>query len=256
MAYNGKVALVTGGGSGMGQLACRNFARSGARVAALDINGLGLAKTAEGMDNISTYQVDVTDFDALRAVVDEVEKELGPIDRVYSCAAIMPFGKLLELAPNTQHQIMNVNFNGLVNTANATLPAMLQRGKGDFVSFASMAGLMPTLLTGAYSASKAAVDFYNQTLYHENRNRGVRFASVNPPLTDTPLLEQGKDAWPKMIDQEGEAISPQQVLDAIEKALDKGEFMVFVRKRERFGWLVGRLFPNRLWEYVHKVEGW
>lgn len=256
MAYTGKVALVTGGGSGMGQLACRNFAKAGAKVAALDVSEAGLANTAEGFDNISSYRVDVTDYEALENTVKQVEDELGPIDRVYNCAAIMPFGKLLELDVARQHMIMNVNFNGLVNTANATLPGMLERGKGDFVSFASMAGLMPTLLTGTYSASKAAVDFYNQTLYHENRNRGVRFASVNPPLTDTPLLDQGKDAWPKMIDKEGEAISPQQVLDAIEDALDRGEFMVFVRKRERFGWLVGRLFPNRLWEYVHKVEGW
>ena len=256
MAYSGKVALITGGGSGMGQLACRNFAKAGAKVAALDVSDEGLAKTAEGFDNITTYNVDVTDFDAVSEIVEKVESELGPIDRVYNCAAIMPFGKLLELEPTTQHQIMNVNFNGLVNIANATLPRMLERKRGDFVSFASMAGLMPTLLTGTYSASKAAVDFYNQTLYHENRNKGIRFASVNPPLTDTPLLEQGKSAWPKMIDKEGEAIAPQQVLDAIEDALERGEFMVFVRKRERFGWLVGRLFPNRLWEYVHKVEGW
>ncbi len=256
MAYDGKVALVTGGGSGMGQLACRNFAQGGARVAALDINETGLVKTAEGLENISTFKVDVTDFEALKAVVDEVEASLGPIDRVYNCAAIMPFGKLLELAPNTQHKIMHVNFNGLVNIAHATVPGMLERGKGDFVSFASMAGLMPTLLTGTYSASKAAVDFYNQTLYHENRNRGVRFASVNPPLTDTPLLEQGKDAWPKMIAEGGDAISPQQVLDAIETALDQGEFMVFVRRKERFGYFLRRLFPNRLWEMVHRVEGW
>lgn len=256
MAYKGKVALVTGGGSGMGQLACRNFAKNGAKVAALDVNAQGLEKTAEGFDNISTHIVDVTDFDAVKSAVSEVEKTHGPIDRVYNCAAIMPFGKLLELDVGLQHKIMNVNFNGLVNVANATLPGMLERKNGDFVSFASMAGLIPTLLTGTYSASKAAVDFYNQTLYHENRDKGVRFASVNPPLTDTPLLEQGKDAWPKMIDQEGAAISPQEVLDAIERALDKGEFKVFVRKRESFGWFVTRLMPNRIWEHVHRVEGW
>ena len=256
MAYKGKVALITGGGSGMGQLASRNFASAGAKVAALDVSEEGLGKTAEGLDNVRTYRVDVTDYEAVLRAVKEVEDTLGPIDRVYNCAAIMPFGKLLELDVALQHKIMNINFNGLVNVANATLPKMLARQNGDFVSFASMAGQMPTLLTGTYSASKAAVDFYNQTLYHENRNKGVRFASVNPPLTETPLLEQGKSAWPKMIEKEGDAISPQQVLDAIEDHLERGEFMVFVRRRERFGKFVGRAFPNRLWEYVHKVEGW
>jgi len=256
VAYNGKVALITGGGSGMGQLACRNFAKTGASVAALDVSDEGLAKTAEGFDNIKTYNVDVTDYAAVQRAVDDVEATLGPIDRVYNCAALMPFGKVLELDPDLQRKMMDVNVGGLINVAQATVPKMLERKKGDFVSFASMAGLMPTLLTGTYSASKAAVDFYNQTLYHENRDKGVRFASVNPPLTDTPLLEQGKSAWPKMVEQEGDPIAPQDVLDAIERDLDKGEFMVFVRRRERFGYLMSRLFPDRLWNYVHKVEGW
>ena len=256
MAYEGKVALVTGGGSGMGQLACRNFAATDAKVAALDLNDEGLARTAEGLENVSTYKVDVTDYEALVRVVDKVESTLGPIDRVYNCAAIMPFGKVLELDVGAQCKTMDVNVNGLINVANATVPRMLERRKGDFVSFASMAGINPTLLTGSYSASKAAVDFYTQTLAHENRNKGVRFVSINPPLTNTPLLEQGKNAWPKIIEKGGSAIEPQQVLDAIEVALDKGEIKAFVNRKERMGYLVARLFPKRLWEYVHRVEGW
>ena len=256
MPYTGKVALVTGGGSGMGQLACRNFAATGAQVAALDVNAEGLAKTAEGFENIKTFHADITDYDALVQTVNEVESTLGPIDRVYNCAAIMPFGKVLELDVRAQQKTMDVNVNGLINIANATVPQMLQRQKGDFVSFASMAGINPTLLTGSYSASKAAVDFYTQTLAHENRNSGVRFVSINPPLTNTPLLEQGKNAWPKIIDKGGAAIEPQQVLDAIEKALDKGEIKAFVNRTERFGYLVARLFPKQLWNYVHRVEGW
>lgn len=250
------VILITGGGSGMGQLAARNFASQGHSVAALDISEAGLAKTAEGQANIKTWQVDITDYAAVCKAVGEVEQQLGPIDRVFNCAAIMPFGKLIEQDVGLQHKIMAINWGGLVNIANATLPGMKARGKGDFISFASVAGLIPTLLTGAYSASKAAVVFYNETLYHENLGSGIRFASVCPPAVATPLLEQGKSAWPKMIDTEGDPINPQTVLDAIEKALDKGQFEVFPTWRARMGALARRLMPGAIWKQVHKVEGW
>ena len=256
MAYKGKVALITGGGSGMGQLACRNFAQTGAKVAALDINEEGLAKTAEGLANITTYKVDVTDFDAVQKVVDRVEEELGPIDRVFNCAAIMPFGKVVGQDPNLQQKVMSVCWGGLVNVSNAVLPKMKARQHGEFVSFASMSGLIPCLLMGAYSAAKAAVVFYNQNLYHENLNTGVHIACVCPPLTATPLLAQGKDAWPKTIDAEGAPVAPQDVLDAIEKGLEKGQFRIYVRRREWFGQLMVRLFPDAVWKHVHKTEGW
>lgn len=256
MAYQGKVALITGAGSGMGQLAARNFAADGVVVAALDINQAGLDKTAEGMANIHTFVVDITVHQAVRAAVDRIEQELGPIERVFNCAAIMPLGKLLEQDAAIQHKLMAINYGGLVNIATATLPKMKARGHGDFVSFASMAGLIPTLLTGAYSASKAAVVFYNETLYHENLGSGIRFASVCPPAVATPLLEQGKSAWPKMLDSEGDPIAPQEVLDAIEHALARGEFLVFPRKRAKFGALMRRLLPGAVWKQVHKVEGW
>jgi short-subunit dehydrogenase len=256
MAYTGKVALITGGGSGMGQTAARQFAGTGASVALLDVNEAGMAKTAEGFDNIHAYPCDVTNYDAVRQVVERVESELGPIDRVFNCAAIMPFGKLTEQDPHIQKKIMDINVGGLINITTTALPKMLERGHGDFVSFASIAGLIPTLLTGAYSASKSAVVYYNETLYHENRDSGVRFASVCPPAVATPLLEQGKDAWPKMIDSEGEPIEPRQVIDAIEACLDKGKFYVFPGKRAWFGTVMRRLFPNAIWKQVHKVEGW
>lgn len=256
MAYQGKIALITGAGSGMGQLAARNMAKAGVTVAALDINQAGLAQTAEGLPNIRTWVVDITDTAAVNQAVLAVEQELGPIDRVFNCAAIMPLGKLLEQPAAIQHKIMAINYGGLVNIATATLPRMKSRGKGDFVSFASMAGQIPTLLTGAYSASKAAVVFYNETLYHENLGSGIRFASVCPPAVATPLLEQGKSAWPKMLDSEGDPITPQQVLDAIETALDKGQFLVFPTGRAKIGAVMRRLMPGVVWQQVHKVEGW
>lgn len=255
MAFNGKVALITGAGSGMGQLAARRLAAAGAKVAALDINEKGLVQTVEGKPGIKTYVVDVTSTEAVNQTVAQVERELGPIDRVINAAAIMPFGKLLDQPTEQIHRLMDINYGGLVNVAKATLPGMLKRGKGDFVSFSSMLGQMPTLLTGGYAATKFAVSCFTEVLYHENRDKGVRFVCVCPPAVKTPLLQQAVDtAWPKILDG-NPPIKPEEVLDALEASLEKGEFWCLPGKGTRIGYIMRRLLPNAVWKEVHKAEG-
>ncbi|MCB1841928.1 MAG: SDR family NAD(P)-dependent oxidoreductase, partial [Halioglobus sp.] len=122
MAFKGKVALITGGGSGMGQTAARLLAQQGASVAIFDVNEAGMAKTAEGNDKVRAYKVDISNTDDVHAAVAQVESDLGPIDRVANAAAIMPFGKLLEQDPKVQLKLMQINYGGLVNIATATLP--------------------------------------------------------------------------------------------------------------------------------------
>lgn len=255
MEMQGKVVLVTGGGSGMGSLACRLMSQRGARVMALDVNEKGLADTAQNDPNIVTRRVDVTDFAAVSAAVGEAEDTLGPIHRVYNAAAIMPLGKLLDQDNATVHRIMAINYGGLVNVAQAALPAMVRRGRGDFVSFSSMAGIIPSLMTGAYNASKFAVSAFTEVLYHENRASGVRFCCVCPPAVATPLLEQGyATVMPKTIEMLT-PIEPREVLDAIEAALARGKFWVFPDKFARQGYVMRRLFPNLVWKRVYRNEG-
>lgn len=255
MAFKGKVVLITGAGSGMGQLAAWRLAAGGASVAALDINEKGLADTTAGKSNIKAYPVDVTNTEAVNLTIARVEAELGPIDRVINAAAIMPFGKLLEQPTEQILRLMNINYGGLVNISKATLPGMLKRGKGDFISFSSMLGQMPTLLTGAYAATKFAVSCYSEVLYHENMNKGVRFLCVCPPAVKTPLLKQAIDtAWPKLLDG-NPPITPEEVLDAVEVSIEKGEFWCMPGKGTRMGYIMRRLLPGAVWKEVHKVEG-
>jgi NAD(P)-dependent dehydrogenase (short-subunit alcohol dehydrogenase family) len=258
VAYTGKVALITGGGSGMGQLAARQFAEAGAAVAILDVNEAGMAETASTGGNIQCHAVDITDYAAVAAIVGEIETSLGAIDRVYNCAAIMPFGKLMEQDPSVTMRLMNINYGGLVSVARATVPGMVARGAGDFVSFASMAGIIPSLMMGGYNASKAAVATYTEVLKHEHLNSGVNFACVCPPAVATPLLQQGKDTtWPKLMQQsEGKEILPEQVLAAIEVGLAKGDFWIPVTREAKIGMLMRRLLPGSVWKSIHKIEGW
>jgi NAD(P)-dependent dehydrogenase (short-subunit alcohol dehydrogenase family) len=256
MAYTGKVALVTGGGSGMGRVAAQNCARAGAAVAILDLNEQGMAETARDFPTIRSYTVDITDAARVREIVNQVESELGPIDRLYNAAGIMPFGKLLEQDGAVIHKIMAINYGGLVNITQAALPAMVARGRGEFISFASMAGWFPLLLAGAYNASKFAVVAFTEVLYHENRDSGVQFACVCPDVVKTPLLQQARDtAWPKMMEA-GTSHEPAEILDAIEVSLEKNEFWVFPGKDTKRGWRARRWIPELMWKHVHKTEGW
>ncbi len=255
MSDENKVLLITGGGSGMGREAARRFAAEGATVALFDVNTAGMAETIGTFDTIHSWTVDMTDFAAVCAAVQAVEEKLGPIERLYNCAAIMPFGKLVEQDNAIIHKQMAINYGGLVNITQAVLPGMLQRGRGDFVSFASMAAIIPMLYTGAYTASKFAVRAFTETLYHENRTAGIRFACVCPPAVATPLLQQGRDTvWPKMLDQ-GAPIAPRMVIDAIEAALKKGTFFVYPTREAKIGVFMRRLFPGLIWKQVHQVEG-
>lgn len=256
MAGSGKTMLITGGGSGMGREAARRFAAQGLQVALFDVNSAGMTETAEGSGAIHGWSVDMTDYEAVCAAVAEVEQKLGPIERLYNCAAIMPFGKLTEQDNFIIHKQMEINYGGLVNITQAVLPGMLERGRGDFVSFASMAGIIPMLYTGAYTATKFAVRAFSETLYHENLDSGVRFACVCPPAVQTPLLQQGRDTvWPKMLESQGEPIEPKAVIDAIEVCLEKGRFFVYPNREAKIGVFMRRLFPGLIWKQVHQVEG-
>lgn len=254
MAFSGKVVLITGGGSGMGQLAAQRHAAAGAQVVAVDVNEAGLAKTREGRDNIHTIALDVTDADAVARVVGEAEDKWGSIDRVYNAAAIMPTAFLLDQTAAQIGRVMDVNYKGVVNVSMAVLPRMLGRRRGDLVNFASIAGWVPTPHFGAYDASKFAVVAFTEVLAHENFGKGVRFTCVCPPPVRTPLLDQAVSK-PRVMFQFMKPMRPERVLDAIEEGLGRKDLFVFPGLGTTTMWRVRRFFPGLAWAVVRRIEG-
>ena len=255
MSFRGQVAVITGGGSGMGQAWARRLAKDGATVAILDVNEAGMAETAASASNIKPYVLDITDADAVASVFADIEASLGPVDRVANAAAIMPFGRLLEEDPKLTTRVMTINYGGLVNVATAALPRMVERGSGDFVSFSSMTGIVPGLLMGAYASSKAAVQFYTEILYHENRNSGLRFCCVCPPAVKTALWQQAEATVVPKLPSKGETLMPDVVIDEIERCLDKGKLFAYPGKQTQLGVVMRRLFPQLIWRVSHDAEG-
>jgi NADP-dependent 3-hydroxy acid dehydrogenase YdfG len=247
--------FITGAGSGMGQMAARLFAEQGYSVAALDVNEKGLLETAENHQNIRTFNTDVTDYDAVVSVVDETEAKLGPIKRVYNAAAIMPLGKVVDQDVEIFHRVMDINYKGVVNVSKAVMPRLLERNEGELVNFASLAGWMPILYMAAYNASKFAVVAFTEVLAHEHTDSNVKVLCVCRPPVKTPLLNQARDTvWPKVFDQT-DAIEPQDVLAAIERAIARDELFVFPGKKTRMAQRMRRWFPNLIWKNVHQTEG-
>jgi NAD(P)-dependent dehydrogenase (short-subunit alcohol dehydrogenase family) len=254
MDARNKVCFVAGAASGLGRLAAERWSRAGGVVAATDVNDDKLRDLAAGSDSIRTWHLDVTNRTQVAAVVESVESELGPIERVYSCAAIFPTALLLEQDPDQIHRVMNINYGGVVNVSLATLPRLLERSRGALINFASIAGWIPTLHLGAYNASKFASVAFTEVLYHENRGRGVHISCVCPSQVDTPLLAQATSK-PRILETGPAPMKPEVVLDAVERAVERGKFWVFPGAHTQMAWRLRRFLPSLMWKIDHDAEG-
>jgi NAD(P)-dependent dehydrogenase (short-subunit alcohol dehydrogenase family) len=254
MEVRGQVAFVVGGGSGIGQLAAQRWSRAGGVAVAADTDDEGLRATNEGHEAIHTRHLDVTNAAAVEVLVKDVEAEHGPIERVYNAAAIQPTSLLLEQNLEEIHRVMQVNYGGLVNVSLATLPRLLERGRGSLINFCSIAGWVPNMHFGAYSASKFASAAFTEVLYHENRGKGVYIACVCPSQVDTPLRAQATSK-PKIMETGPKPMKPELVLDAIDRAAEKNRFWVFPGLHTDIGVRIRRFRPALLWRIDHNAEG-
>lgn len=258
MAFHGRVALVTGGGSGMGRIFARRMADGGAQVAVLDVNEPGLHETKDRRPNIHPYVCDVTDRDRVEEVVAAVERDLGTIDRVVHAAAIMPAAPLLADDPDRVKRLMRINYDGTVHLTYATLPTMVARGAGDFIVFGSVAAYALTPNLGAYCATKAAVNAFVEVLIQENADSGVRIHLTCPPMVNTPLLQQAFDTAPPRSLQKGLdrniAAKPEEIVELIEKAIEKGQAISFPGPMAKGLYGMRRLAPNLLWKIILREE--
>jgi NAD(P)-dependent dehydrogenase (short-subunit alcohol dehydrogenase family) len=186
---SGRVALVTGAGSGIGLSISRCFAATGARVMALDRDERGRAPFAEavGADGPDYAEVDVADREAVAAAVAELEARAGRIDVLVNSAGIRDVGSALDISAEEWQRVLDVDLTGTFNCCLAVAPGMLERRHGSIVNIASIAGMFGFARRTAYTVAKHGVLGLTRTLAAQFGPSGVRVNAICPGLIETPL---------------------------------------------------------------------
>ncbi len=186
--FAGQVAIVTGGGSGIGAALVRALTSRGATVVIADIDEASAKSVAGDAGAASTVAVDVRDSGAVADLVTQVAAEHGQLDLMFNNAGIAIGGMVDELTLDHWDRVIDVNLRGVVHGVHAAYPLMLRQGHGHIVNTASLAGLVPGPSLAPYAATKHAVVGLSLSLRAEGASRGVRVSAVCPGFVDTPLL--------------------------------------------------------------------
>jgi NAD(P)-dependent dehydrogenase (short-subunit alcohol dehydrogenase family) len=253
----GKVAIVTGGASGMGQITARRLARQGAKVAIFDVNDKGLQDTAAESDNITAFRCDISNLQEVEAKVAEVTTALGPVELLVHAAALMPGHALIDHTHEDMERLFRINYFGTTYIVRAVLPAMMERGRGRMIVFGSIAGVALVPKMGAYCATKAAVNAYIEVLQNEIRKSGVRVHLVCPPAVNTPLVDQtmATDTPGSIVEakKSGRLGDPEAMIDAIEKGVKKDRDIIYPKEAKML-YLWRALLPKLWWKVVMNFE--
>ncbi|HEX2347185.1 MAG TPA: SDR family NAD(P)-dependent oxidoreductase [Ktedonobacterales bacterium] len=193
---NGKIAIVTGGGSGLGRAMALRFARDGARVIAADLNEAGAQETARlateqgvSADQVVARALDVTNEQACSALVDATLAEHGKLDVMVANAGIGTFGPIAKLSLADWQRVLDVNLTGVFLCAKYAFRAMQEAGGGVILATASVAGLEGTPNLGAYGPAKAGVIQLVKTIALEGARHNIRANALCPVWTTTPLVD-------------------------------------------------------------------
>ena len=233
-----KIAVVTGGGHGIGRAICRRLARDGAKVVIVDLDQEAADTVAAEIDGLS-FCVDVADEQAMLALVDDVEANVGPIDLFASNAGVV-FGDgksgsasadgVLADVEDRWDTSWRINVMAHVYAARALLPRMTERGAGYLVNTVSAAGLLSSIGDSAYAVTKHAAIGFAEAVAIRHGDDGIRVSVVCPQAVATRMLDlaTGPGAEENVFggaDLDGIA-TPEQVADSIVEGVAAGRFLI------------------------------
>lgn len=185
------VALVTGGGSGIGRAICERLASEGARVVAGDIDLTGARRTAEDIQSrggdAHAIELDVTRFEQVCSAVGRIRNTWGPADILVNAAGWDRMQRFLDNTPEFWTKVIDVNLRGPIHCCRAVLDDMVERGRGKIVSISSDAARVGSTGEAVYAACKGGVISFSKSLARELARHHINVNVVCPGPTDTPL---------------------------------------------------------------------
>ena len=220
----GKVIAITGGARGIGLATATALHRLGARVAIGDIDEVAVkeAGTQLGLDVYAT--LDVTERESFEAFLDDVERQLGPIDVLVNNAGIFPVGRAIDESDELTARTLAINVYGVILGTKLATARMVKRHSGHVINVASLASVTPAPGIATYVATKHAVLGYTDSIRLEMRGTGVAFSAVMPTLTNTAMVD-GVSSARGLPNAE-----PEDIADAIVSLVRKPRPRVMVTK--------------------------
>ncbi len=250
-AFTDKVAIVTGGASGIGHALGEALARRGARVVLADIDGPAAQAAAATLSaaggRAQAAAVDVRDPDAVQRLVSATAAAHGRIDFMFNNAGVALAGKARDMTLADWNWLIEVNLRGVVHGVVAVYPVMITQGFGHIINTASVAGLTPTPGLTGYATTKHAVVGLSTSLRGEAARYGVRVSVVCPGLIDTAIKNNMK-----MLNVDRQALldsmplklhPPEMCAHAILRGVERNQAIIVVTKVGKVGWFLYRLSP-------------
>jgi len=247
MELNGQIAIVTGGGRGIGRAIALALAREGADIVIAELDQAGAKRTAEevgalGRRSLATA-TDVTSRADLRAMVDRAKAEFGRIDILIKNAGIYRAAATLDVTEDHWDAIMNINAKAVFFATQAVLPTMMAQKSGAIVSLASMAGKIGSKTNLPYNASKAAVVSMTKSLALAHAGDGIRVNCVCPGFVETDMWTVVSRDQGKLLGMTPEEFTRQRAasvpLGRMEKPEDVAHVVAFLAG-PRSGYMTGQ----------------
>lgn len=183
----GKVIVITGGARGIGLATATALHNLGAKVAIGDIDEAKVKESGADLGLDVYGKLDVTDKDSFSDFLDQVERQLGPIDVLVNNAGIMPVGRIIDEPDSVTRRILDINVYGVILGSKLAVARMVPRGRGHVINVASLAGELHLVGLATYCASKHAVIAFTDSARLEYRSDGVKFSMVLPTFVNTEL---------------------------------------------------------------------
>lgn len=256
--FTGKLALITGGSSGIGYALANQLVEAGASV-------ILLARSQEKLDEAKTslssqlsqpdqlihaIPADVTDVESLSMAIEDMAKTIGIPDFIFNCAGVALPGYIEQLKLEVFKWTMDIDYHGTVNVIKLLLPHLLQRGSGHIINFSSMAGVIGTFGYSAYSGAKFAVRGFSDVIRSELKPKNIRVSIVYPPDTDTPQLafeNQFKPYETRELAGSDKPISAAAVARETLKSVSRGKYAIVPGAEAKLLYFLGTRLGN--WVY-------
>lgn len=234
--HDGKIALVTGGGSGVGRATAELLHARGARVAVVDRNSEAL----DGLPpDMLARAADILDADAIAALVAEIADAWGPVDILVNNAGAEHTADALGVSPRDWERVLAVNLTGTLQMSQAVIPGMIAQGHGAIVNVASISGLLGWPLSAAYCAAKGGVVQLTRQMAVDYGPSNVRVNAVAPGTTLTPMVER---LFAEMAPDAREAIAERHPLGRFAQPVEIARAIAFLAS-DAASFVTGAILP-------------